>query len=433
MRGVRQGKAAAIRLRSSRGGRALSIVLLTALGACGGSEGVSGPPDGGGDDLRPGLTVTVELDSDAAAIGQQLGWTAGVPGAEVRIHRIGTAFAWETATTDADGVARFEDAIAGRYRVAAHRPLNEQEQSAVGAAALALGDGVLRNVATNAEATLHQTPDRRGSLVISEVYATTPFTAETRYDWHYYFELYNNSDQTVYLDRKIWGTNLGIPDKEFSTFSCSASEPWRNDPDGIWAHFLHRFPGGGTDHPLAPGDFAVVALDAVDHSSIDPRFPDLSGADFELLGSADVDNPDVPNLPEVGVEPFQLGHGLRFFIGHVFFIAEDLNVAALERGTLTTISGDIEYLKLPAEALIDVLDTEDDDALEEQEFPPCDGKVHRSFDRLGGGFVEHGGDLEFSVQRMVIGADGGRVILQDTNTGAVDLIRARHTPELPPP
>lgn len=193
------------------------------------------------------------------------------------------------------------------------------------------------------------------------------------------------------------------------------------------------FPGGGTDYPLPAGDFAVVALDAVDHSAIDPRFPDLSGADFELLGSGDVDNPDVPNLPEVGVEPFQLGHGLRFFIGRVFFIAEDLNVAALERGTLTTIAGDGEYLKVPAEALIDVLDTEDTNPLGEQEFTPCDRKVHRSFDRLGGGFVKHGEDLEFSVQRLVVGAAGGRLILQDTNTSAVDLIRARYTPGLPPP
>lgn len=430
MRGSRQDSG--VRLVSTRGGRAFSIVLVAVMGACGGSEGFSGPPGDDGGDLRPGLTVTVELDSDAAAIGQQLGWTAGVPGAEVRIHRIGTAFAWETATTDADGVARFEDAIAGRYRVAAHRSLNEQEQSAVGSAALALGDGLIRNVATSTEATLHQTPDRRGSLVISEVYATAPFTAETRYDFHYSFELYNNSDQTVYLDGKIWGTTLGIPVQEFSIFPCSASEPWRNDPTGIWAHFLHRFPGGGTDHPLAPGDFAVVALDAVDHSAIDPRFPDLSGADFELLGSADVDNPDVPNLLEVGVEPFQLGHGLRFFIGHVFFIADDLNVAALERGTLT-ITRDTEFLKLPAEALIDVLDTEDTNPLGEQEFPPCDVKVHRSFDRLGGGFVEHGEDLGFSVHRTVVGAAGGRVILQDVNTAAVDLIRARYTPALPPP
>ncbi len=29
----------------------------------------------------------------------------------------------------------------------------------------------------------------------------------------------------------------------------------------------------------------VVALDAIDHSVVDPRFPDLSNADFELLGS----------------------------------------------------------------------------------------------------------------------------------------------------
>lgn len=414
-------------------GSRLLLALAAGIAACGGDAHLSGPPDGNGGGLRPGLTVTVGLDPEASGLGQQLGWGSGVPGAEVWIHRIGTEFRRETATTDASGVARFPNAITGRYRVAAYRPLEPQESGTLGGAALAFGDGLIEGVTDGGEATLRQTSDHPGSLVISEVYATFPFVAETDYSWHLFFELYNNSDQTVYLDGMLWGTTLGIQWSSFSHWPCSSSERWRNDPTGIWARLFHQFPGSGTEHPVAPGQFVLVALDAVDHSAFHPVFPDLSGADFELLGNPDVDNPDVPNLPEVGLEPYGFGHGLRFSVSHVFFLAERLDISALERGTARLISGDSERVKIPADALIDVVATERNDAFAEQQFPPCDVKVHRSFDRLGGGFIEHGEDLAFSVQRRVIGTRDGRVILQDTNTSAVDLVRAAYTPGQPPP
>ena len=105
----------------------LSAALLVI--ACGGDSGVSSPPDGGdGTELRPGLTVTVMVETEASAIAQALGWTAGVPNAEVLIHRIGTDFQWETAVTDAGGTARFPSATRGFYRVAARRVLSEQER-----------------------------------------------------------------------------------------------------------------------------------------------------------------------------------------------------------------------------------------------------------------------------------------------------------------
>jgi len=406
--------------------RLVGILIAVLMVGCGGESGVSGPPDGGGSKLRPGLTATVGVEPEASALAQTLGWTSGVPNAEVRIHRFGTDFAWETVLTDALGVARFPDAIAGRYRVAAYRPLTGSEVAQVGGAARAFGDGFIMDVGGSTEATLRLNPTQPGSLVISEVYATAPFVAEVNYDFHMFFELYNNSDQTIFLDGLIFGTTLGLPEID-ATFTCAESEPLRNDPDGVWAHFLHRFPGSGGEHPLAPGGVAVVALDAVDHSMVDSRFPDLSGADFELFGSADVDNPDVPNLPEVGVEPFQLGHGLRFFIGRTLFLAKGVDISTLERFVLVGGSN-LEFVKLPTQMLIDVVETGKNDALEEQRFDICGRLVHRNFDRLEGGFIMHGRDLTFSVQRLVIGTVNGRDILQDTNTSAVDLVRARFTP-----
>ena len=141
-----------------------------------------------------------------------------------------------------------------------------------------------------------------------------------------------------------------------------------------------------------------------------------------------MDNPDVPNMTEVGLQPWYQGHGLRFLIGDVFFLAEAIDVSGLPRGVFHDPRSDIHLFRVPAAAVIDVLSTYKDDALWEQRFPDCGAHVHRSFDRLEGGFIKHGRDIEYSVQRPVLTHVNGRAILQDTNTSAVDLIRARYTP-----
>lgn len=416
-------------LKSGVAATGLALVLSTITLACGGEGGFSGPPGGDGNDLKPGLTTAVRVESDASGLGAALGWTGGVPGAEVRLHRLGTDFAWETATTDAEGVARFPDVLQGQYRIAAYRPLTDAEVAEVGQAAWAFGDGLLGGVHEGAQASLSLGPTNLGTIVFSEVYATSPFTAETNYDFHMYFELYNNSDQTVFLDGMIFGTTLGVGNIDSGAGSCAIEDRYRTDPTGIWAHFLHQFPGSGSEHPLAPGATAVVALDAVDHSTFDPRFPDLSGARFELEGTGDPDNPDAANLPEVGVRPFMLGHGLRFFVSQTLFLAAPLDVDALEREVKRTPnSQDVELIKIPASAIVDVVATDDDDALEEQQYTRCGARVARNFDRLEGGFIEHGVDLGLSVQRLADGELGGHDVLQDTNTSAVDLVKRTYTP-----
>ena len=291
-----------------------------------------------------------------------------------------------------------------------------------GLGALAAG-GILNVSAGGTETSLALGPNQPGSLVISEVYATAPFVAEVNYDFHMFFEVYNNSDQVVFLDGLIFGSTLGIPRIEGPSLSCEATRPFRKDPAGVWAVLLHRFPGNGAEHPLPPGEVAVVAVDAIDHSTVDPRFPDLSDADFELLGYGDVDHPDVPNLADVGLRSL-FSHGLRFFISETLFIAGPLDVDARTHGTTPGFEADV--VRIPADALIDVVWTEEDDALEEQRYEWCDGPVHPTFDQLGGGFVTNGVDLTLSVQR--IGLPGSPGKLQDTNVSAVDLVKGPITP-----
>jgi hypothetical protein len=385
-------------------------------------------PEGSG--LGRGLTVKVVLDEAAAEVGEALGWSDGVPDAEVRVHRVGTELHWQTEFTDSAGEARFPDLIQGTYRVAAYRVLTDEEAVQLGDRRRAFADGTKFTLVQSLTRTLQLMPEEPGSLVISEVYATVPYSTETQYnDYHMFLELYNNSDTTVFLDGMIVGTNYGLPIHPTQYYTCEASAPFRNDPNGFWALFFHRFPGTGAEYPLGPGETAVIAVDAVDHSALYPRYPNLAHADFEFLGPADVDNPAVPNMPEVGLRTWPEGHGVRLGMSLVFFLSSRVDLDALVRRIAQPsqpgLEG-VEYVRFPREAIVDALATVS--ATSEQLRPRCDEWVHRNFDRLEGGGARSGEDVEYSVQRVVIGyTQGGRAILQDTNTSAVDLVRALYT------
>jgi len=381
-------------------------------------------PEGSG--LGQGLTVKVGLEESAAEIGEALGWTEGVPEAEVRVHRLGTEFRWQTALTDSAGEARLPDLIPGLYRLAAYRALTDDEAAQLGSRRRAFGDGLMLDISGARTETLALAPDRRGALLISELYGAAPLVAEVQWNYHHYLEVYNNSDTTVFLDGMILGWVFGHRFEYSNGYTCLESAPFRNDPDGVWSTSFHQFPGSGAEYPLAPGQNAVVAIDAIDHSQIHPSFPDLTHADFELLGPADVDNPAVPNMPDIGLEYDRLGHGMTLRIGWAFFLSQAVDIETLPRGQPWP-EYDIEYVRFPRQALLDVLATEKNDALDEQNLPRCRESVHRNFDRLAGGFARKN-DLEYSVQRIVIDyTPDGRAILQDTNTSAVDLVSALYT------
>ncbi len=404
-----------------RGIVAPAVFVTWLLVSCRAGEVELYEPEGSG--LGRGLTVKVVLDSTAADIAEALGWSDGVPGAEVRVHRIGTDFRWQTVLTDSSGEAQFPDLIQGRYRVAGYRVLTDDEAARLGGRKRSFGDGYIIYIGEASAWTLRLAPDRPGSLVIGEVYGTAPALDGMHWNYHYYLEIYNNSDTTVYLDGMILGRGLFA--SEHPSAACEQSEPVRNDPEGVWSAFFHQFPGSGADYPLAPGAIALVAMDAIDHSQIHPSFPDLTHADFELLGAADVDNPAVPNMADIGLDYDRFGHGLTLFAMFAFFLSEPVDVETLPRAWWWGQ----ENARFPREALLDVLATEQDDALMEQNYPPCDENVHRNFDRLAGGFTKTGEDREVSVQRLVIDTTpDGRAILQDTNTSAVDLVHAPYTP-----
>ena len=274
-----------------------AAVLLTLLLACdpGGvvllAPETNGPP--------PTFSVRAVVDTPWAALADSLGWAVGVPGALVRIHRMDEPYDgyWHTATADSTGVATFGALLPGLYEVEVSRTLSAAERGQLDSAARLFAGGRRLSLPATGPPEVGMEPDHRGSLVVSEFGTawSDAFAKDPAY-----FEVYNNSDTTIYLDGKLWGLGWEY-NYDFPYWPCAQTERVRNDPDGIWTRFVLRFPGRGTDYPLARGATALVAREAIDHSAIYPWQPDLSHANFEW--PVGVNNPDVPNLQDIGPCP----------------------------------------------------------------------------------------------------------------------------------
>jgi len=409
---------------------AAAIVLLCF--ACGGNgDGPVNPEQPPPNDSGPPvdvqlttLTVTVQVDPGDADVAAELGWADGaVERALVTVRRAGSVRE-DSARSDAAGRAVFEDLLEGNYSVSAIRLLDDGERellSTENAEVSVLGGGVTTQVTppTHGRA-LSLTAGRRGSIVVSEFSFAGLYVAESSYLFGGFIELYNNADTTVYLDGLIVGAGwdrvvLG------GLWPCTDFDFFRLDPDGVWARYLHRIPGTGRQHPLPPGGTSVLATDAIDHSEFIEGGPDLSGADFEYLGTQDVDNPAVPNLISVGPGLDMVFHGrvYKSFVG-VPFVVEPLDLEPLPRRTILEPQ-ELEYVRIPRSALLDV-----GHLIWFGGLPVCDRVVHPNLDAAAAPWNPD--EAQSMQRRILVFNPDGSAILQDTNTSSRDFAEAPISP-----
>lgn len=128
-------------------------------------------------------------------------------------------------------------------------------------------------------------------FIIEEVFFTGVKTPDNKnYNNSRYFKLVNNTDKVLYAD------NLIISGSEFFTTVKRVITPYNVEEYFPIANMM-VLTGTGTQYPVQPGDFIVVADNAIDHRPSNGF--NLQNADFEFPNTnpslGQVDNPAVPN------------------------------------------------------------------------------------------------------------------------------------------
>jgi len=284
-----------------------------------------------------------------------------------------------------------------------------------------LGGGVTTQVTPPTQGSaLSLTAGRRGSVVVSEFSFRGLYVGGQSYSFGGFVELYNNTDTTVYLDGLLVGAAWDRVVLE-GLWPCTDFDFFRLDPDGVWSRYLYRIPGTGRQHPLRTGATAVLATDAIDHSEFIEGGLDLSGADFEFLGTADVDNPAVPNLISVGPGVDHVFHGLiHHTVVGVPFIVRPLDLDGLPRRSIVEPQ-ELEYVRVPRGAVLDL-----GQFISFQWGPVCDTAVHPSLDSAPASLSADG--ARSMQRRVLVSSPDGSAILQDTNTSSRDFAEAPRSP-----
>lgn len=132
-------------------------------------------------------------------------------------------------------------------------------------------------------------------LIIAEVFfAGTLLPSGNTYNGDDYIKLYNNTDRVIYAD------GITLFESKFAT-----TQKFDYTPDimseAMTVQALYTIPGNGTDVPVEPGEYLLLADTGIDHRIANPNSFDLSTADFEWYDvSTKPDNLDidgvVPNL-----------------------------------------------------------------------------------------------------------------------------------------
>lgn len=276
-------------------------------------------------DGRARINVLVVDTTGTFPFDPGLGYTP-IPNSRVVIQSVEYNFT-TSKTTDRYGLAIFEDLFASRYRIFVSKNVGEGGYEIN----LSASKDVEVYLSQNNIDTLICHVSRLSGLVINEIYYCGPVN-NIFYFYDQFIELYNRSDITLYLDGLI-----------VSRLS-QVVNPTQEQNDYVEAIYCFQFPGEplGSQFPIRPGQFVVVAQDAFNHASILPTAVDLSRADWEFYDGygGDWDNFDVPNVNNIRPDKT-----VDFMLNLVH------NGVVISDGTEYTV-GD-EYVRIPIHTILD--------------------------------------------------------------------------------
>lgn len=261
-------------------------------------------------------------------------------------------------------------------------------------------------------------------LIIKEIYYSGCKTGDNKnYNKDNYMSIYNNSDETAYLDSICIG---------FVQPMTSASKTNFLKEDGTLMDLLPvsmmawQFPGTGKDYPLQPGEEVTIAINAIDHHERHPQSVDLSRVNFAFWNV----NLSQQEPPAPGVVPMTQiwkgsGTGYTFVVSGPAFIMFRIEGNASEYASdqKNLMQDPVTHrglwnLMIPKEWVIDGI-----------ECVMSAAKANKRLtDNVDAGFCYVPAQYQgMSVHRKVEGVVDGRTVYMDTNNSSEDIevVRAK--------
>jgi hypothetical protein len=284
------------------------------------------------------LTVAIAYNSDVSSIGLRRDSSL------VRITN-NTSGTIKEAYTNINGVAAFESITPGNYTITASITIPKNTYQQLSNTVVdqdVVFNGNLTNQSLIEQETNINIPlvtGRIGNWVFKQIYYAGSNTSSGAVFRDQFFELYNNSTDTLYADSLCFAQLIGVNNTNANYpahgFLISNQYDWTqavgmNDANAntnyVYARAVFMIPGTGKQVPVLPGKSIIIAQTAQNHAApyvlndgttqsiTNPALTvDLSGADFEAYlveykkaeaGNPssfkpykwDVDNPGVKNM-----------------------------------------------------------------------------------------------------------------------------------------
>lgn len=283
-----------------------------------------------------------------------------------------------------------------------------------------------------------------GGLIFKEVYySMVKPNGKTPYMRDQFFEIYNNSDEVLYLDNCV----LGLLEGTQGILPTAWMENGEIMKKYAMGYYTVAFVGTGTQYPVQPGKSVVIAGQALNHIAETESMYDssasgakmspvnLMNADYEVClmdykPAVAIDNPDVPNMTVIHAA--STGNYFTLpFTGNAIILAKlpegvnPIDYAKDESNFEERPDGNYagtKYLMIPQEYVLDGLNIVNSDASK---------RTIRLRSEVDAGIVfmtenYSGLSIRRKVERI---AEDGRVILKDTNNSSDDFL----TDQIPTP